>query len=160
MKEVYNAAWEANWGFVPMTDEEIDFMAARLKPLLVEGLIWIVETPQEPVGFMLAMPDYNQALQPLKGKLLTPKLLGFLPYLFKWKHPTGCRVITLGTKAAWRNRGLEAVMLSEGFKTGLKLGFTDAEASWILEDNTAMVRLMGVFDAKIYKTYRIYERPL
>ena len=160
VKEVYNAAWEANWGFVPMTDAEIDFMASRLKPLLVEGLIWIVETPQEPVGFMLAMPDYNQALQPLKGKLLTPKLLGFLPYLFKWKHPTGCRVITLGTKADWRNRGLEAVMLSEGFKTGLKLGFTDAEASWILEDNTAMVRLMGVFDAKIYKTYRIYERPL
>ena len=66
--------------------------------------------------------------------------------------------------ASWpisrRNCGLEAVMLSEGFKTGLKLGFTDAEASWILEDNTAMVRLMGVFDAKVYKTYRIYERPL
>jgi hypothetical protein len=64
VKEVYNAAWQDNWGFVPMTDGEIDFMANRLKPLLVEGLIWIAETPQEPVGFMLALPDYNIALKP------------------------------------------------------------------------------------------------
>ena len=160
VKEVYNAAWEANWGFVPMTDAEIDFTAARLKPLLVEGLIWLVESPTEPVGFMLALPDYNQALQPLLGRLLTPKLLGFLPYLLQWKYPTWCRVITLGVKAAYRGRGLEAVMLSEGFKTGARVGFTHAEASWILEDNEPMVRLMGVFGARAYKTYRIYQRPL
>ena len=118
VKEVYNAAWQANWGFVPMTDAEIDFMADRLKPLLVEGLIWVAETPAEPVGFMLAMPDYNIALKPLRGRLLTPKLLGFLPYLLGWKCPPRCRVITLGVKEKYRNRGLEAVMLTEGFKTG------------------------------------------
>lgn len=160
VKEVYNAAWQENWGFVPMTDAEIDFMAGRLKPLLVEGLVWVVETPAEPVGFMLALPDYNLPLQPLRGRLLTPKLLGFLPCLLGWKCPPRCRVITLGVKENYRNRGLEAVMLTEGFKTGFKVGFKDAEASWILEDNTMMCRLLETFGGRVYKTHRLYEREL
>ncbi len=160
VKEVYNAAWEANWGFVPMTDAEIDFMAARLKPLLVEGLIWVAETPTEPVGFMLALPDYNQAFKPLNGRLLTLKTFGFIPYLLQRKYPTRCRVITLGVKESYRNKGLEAVMLTEGFKTGFKVGFKDAEASWILEDNKMMCRLMQIFGGNVYKTYRLYERGL
>jgi len=160
IKEVYNDAWRENWGFVPMTDAEIDFMAARLKPLLMEGLIWVVETATEPVGFMLALPDYNIALKPLRGLVFTPKVFGFLPYLVGWKYPPKCRVITLGTNERYRNRGLEAVMLTEGFKVGIKAGFTEAEASWILEDNEAMCRLMEVFGGKAYKTYRIYEREI
>ena len=160
IKAVYNAAWQANWGFVPMTDAEIDFMANRLKPLLVEGLIWVVEAPTEPVGFMLALPDYNSALQPLQGRLFTPKLLGFLPYLLGRKCPPRCRVITLGVTGNYRNRGLEAVMLTEGFKTGFKVGFKDAEASWILEDNVMMCRLLEAFGGRVYKTYRIYEKAV
>jgi hypothetical protein len=160
VKEVYNAAWQANWGFVPMTDAEVDFMANRLKPLLLEGLIWVAETSTEPVGFLLALPDYNIALKPLRGRLCTPKLLGFLPYLFGWKCPPWCRTITLGVKERYRNRGLETVMLTEGFRTGREVGFTDAEASWILEDNVMMCRLMEVFSGKVYKRYRIYEREM
>ncbi|HYG33961.1 MAG TPA: N-acetyltransferase, partial [Clostridia bacterium] len=87
VKEVYNEAWEDNWGFVPMTDPEVDFMAARLKPLLMEGLVWLAEAGDEPVGFLLALPDYNGALQPLRGKLLTPRVFGFIPYLLGWKRP-------------------------------------------------------------------------
>ena len=160
VKEVYNAAWQDNWGFVPMTDAEIDFMADRLKPLLVEGLVWLVESPTEPVGFLLALPDYNSALKPLRGRLITPKLLGFLPYLFGWKYPPCCRCITLGVKVKYRNRGLESVMLTEGFRTGLKIGFKDAEASWILEDNTMMRRLLETFGGRVYKTYRLYARAV
>jgi GNAT superfamily N-acetyltransferase len=160
IKEVYNAAWEDNWGFVPMTDEEINFLAARLKPLLLEGLVWIAETSTEPVAFMLAIPDYNLPLQPLQGHLFTPRVLGFVPYVLGWKYPARCRVITLGVKEKYRNRGLEAVMLTEGFKTGLKVGFTEAEASWILEDNTAMCRLLETFGGRPYRTYRLYEREL
>ncbi len=160
VEAVYNAAWEVNWGFVPMTDAEIDFMASRLKPLLVDDLSWLVETSTEPVGFMLALPDYNQALQPLRGRLCTPRLLGFLPYLLGWKYPPRCRVVTLGVKEKYRNRGLEAVMLTEGFKTGFKVGFEDAEASWILEDNERMCRLMEVFGGTVYRRYRIYEKEV
>ena len=160
VKAVYNEAWQDNWGFVPMTDAEIHFLADRLKPLLTEGLAYVAETPQEPVGFLLAMPDFNQAFKPLKGRLLTPKLLGFLPYVARWKVPDICRVITLGVKARYRGRGIEAAMLAEGLRTGFKLGFRSVEASWILEDNTAVQRIIELFGGKPYKTYRIYQRPL
>jgi ribosomal protein S18 acetylase RimI-like enzyme len=160
VKAIYNEAWEDNWGFVPMTNAEVDFMAGRLKPLLTEGLAYVAETPQEPVGFLFAMPDFNQAFKPLKGHLLTPKLLGFLPYVVGWKVPNLCRVITLGVKAKYRRRGIEAAMLAEGLRTGFKLGFRAVEASWILEDNIAMQRVIELFGGTPYKTYRVYERPL
>jgi GNAT superfamily N-acetyltransferase len=160
IKEVYNAAWEKNWGFIPMTDEEIDFLAARLKPLLMEGLVWIAEAAGEPVGFMLTLPDYNEALKPLRGHLVTPKILSALPYVLGRKVPTSCRVVTLGVKAEYRNRGVEAVMLAEALMTSLRLGFKSAEASWILEDNVMMRRLLEPFGGRVYKTYRIYERAV
>ena len=160
VKEVYNAAWQDNWGFVPMTDAEIDFMAGRLKPLLLEGLLWVAETPAEPVGFLLALPDFNAALKPLRGRLLTPKLFGFLPYVLGWKQPPWCRCVTLGVKEKWRNRGIEAVMLAESFRAASKAGFKHAEGSWILENNVMMRRLLETFGAHVYKTYRLYEREV
>jgi len=160
VKEVYNAAWGDNWGFVPMSDAEVDFMATRLKPLLMEGLIWLVEAGTEPVGFLLALPDYNVALQPLRGHLLTPKLIGFIPYLFGWKRPTRTRVLTLGVKAKYRSKGLESAMLIEGLKVGFNAGVRESEASWILEDNLMMCRVLEAIGGKIYKRYRIYERQV
>jgi ribosomal protein S18 acetylase RimI-like enzyme len=158
VKEVYNAAWEENWGFVPMTDAEVDFMATRLKPLLMEGLVWLVEAGTEPVGFLLALPDYNPALQPLRGSLMTPKVLGFLPYLFGWKRPTRTRVLTLGVKQAYRSKGLESALLIEGLKVGFEAGVRESEASWILEDNVMMCRVLEAIGGRPYKRYRIYER--
>jgi hypothetical protein len=158
VKEVYNAAWQDNWGFIAMTDKEMDFMAERLKPLLMEGLIWLAETATEPVGFLLALPDYNMAFKPLKGKLVTPKLFGFIPYLLGWKCPTMVRVITLGMKEKYRAKGLESAMLIEGLNVGIAAGVREAEASWILEDNVMMCRVLEAIGGKVYKTYRIYER--
>jgi hypothetical protein len=160
VNEVYNAAWQDNWGFVAMTQAELDFMAARLKPLFKEGLVWLVEAGERPVGFLLAMPDYNVAIQPLGGRLLTPKLLGFIPYLLGWKCPPRARVLTLGMVEHFRGKGLEAVMLIEGLKVGFDLGFTEAEASWILKDNIMMCRLLETVQGKVYKTYRIYEKTI
>jgi len=160
IKEVYNAAWEDNWGFVPMTDAEVDFMAARLKPLLMEGLIWLAEAGPEPVGFLLALPDYNVAFKPLRGRLLTPKVLGFIPYLLGWKCPPRTRVITLGVKHAYRAKGLESAMLIEGLKVGIEAGVTESEASWILEDNVMMCRMLEAIGGHPYKTYRLYEQPV
>jgi hypothetical protein len=160
VKEVYNAAWQANWGFVPMTDPEVDFMAKRLKPLLMEGLIWLAEAGDEPVGFLLAMPDYNTALQPLRGHLLTPRLLGFIPYLLGWKRPKRTRVLTLGMKEKYRSKGLESALLIEGLKVGMDAGVTESEASWILEDNLAMSRVLEAIGGRVYKRYRIYQRRL
>ena len=160
VKEVYNAAWQANWGFVPMSNAEVDFMAKRLKELLTEGLAYVAENAQEPVGFLLALPDFNEAFKPLKGRLLTPQILRFIPYLLHWKTPDIVRVITLGVKNGYRGRGIEAAMLAEGLRTGFKMGFKHVEASWILEDNTAVQRVIELFGGQAYKTYRVYERAV
>lgn len=160
VKEIYNAAWQDNWGFVPMTDAEVDFMAARLKPLLMEGLIWLAEARDEPVGFLLALPDYNPALKPLNGRLLTPKVLGFMPYLLGWKRPSRTRVLTLGVKEKYRARGIESALLIEGLRVGFDAGVRESEASWILEDNVMMCRMLTAIGGKPYKTYRIYEKKL
>ena len=141
-----------------MTDKEMDFMAERLKPLLMEGLIWLAETKSEPVGFLLALPDYNVAFKPLNGKLLTPKLLSFIPYVLGWKCPTMVRVITLGMKEKYRNKGLESALLIEGLNVGIAAGVREAEASWILEDNVMMCRVLEAIEGKVYKRYRIYEK--
>jgi GNAT superfamily N-acetyltransferase len=160
VRQVYNEAWEDNWGFIPMTEKEIDFMASRLKPLLVEGLVWIAETEHEPVGFLLAVPDFNQALKPLKGRLLTPRIFGFLPYLWGWKIPDSARMMVLGVKKSFRLRGVESAMLAEGVQTGLKLGLRSAEASWILENNHPIRRVIEVFGGEVNKIYRLYSRGL
>jgi hypothetical protein len=160
VKEVYNAAWEDNWGFVPMTDGDIDFMAARLKPLLVEDMVLLAETPEEPVAFMMCLPDYNVAFKPLRGKLLTPRLFGFLAYLAGWRRPKLFRLITLGIKKGYRNRGIDAVMFAETLKAGLKAGYTECEVSWILEDNVMVQRPIRLFEGTRYKTYRIFEKPV
>jgi len=158
--EVYNAAWEKNWGFVPMSDAEIRFMAGRLKPLLTEGLAFVAENGREPIGFLLATPDFNQAFKPLRGRFCSTGLFRALPYLLRWKVPEICRVITLGVKPAYRGHGIEAAMLTLGLRTGFQLGFRAVESSWILEDNTAVQRLIELFGGTVYKTYRIYERPV
>ena len=160
LKEVYNAAWEDNWGFVPMTDAEMDFLAARLKPLLFEGLVWVAEVGTEAVGFLIALPDYNIPLKPLRGRLLTPKVLGFIPYLLGWKVLPRTRTIILGVKEKYRTKGLESAMLIEGLKVAFEAGIRESEASWILEDNIRMCRLLEAIGGRPYKTYRIYESPV
>jgi hypothetical protein len=160
IKEIYNSAWEKNWGFVPMNEAEIDFLAGRLKPLLRVDISWLAEVAGEPAAFLMALPDYNVAFKPLRGRVLTPKLALALPYLLGWKTPRMCRVITLGVKAAYRGKGLESLMLFEGLKEGFKAGVETAEASWILEDNTMMTRLMEVYAGRVYKRYRLFDREV
>jgi len=159
VKVVYNQAWEKNWGFVPMTDAELDFMAERLKPLLTDGLAYVAEGPAGPVGFLLAMPDFNEAFRPLRGRLLSPGLFKALPYLLRWKSPRYVRCVTLGVVAGHRGRGIEAAMLAEALTTCLRRGYQRGEASWILEDNTPVQRTIGLFGGEVYKRYRLYERP-
>jgi hypothetical protein len=160
VKEIYNAAWQDNWGFVPMTEAEVDFLAARLKPLLVQGLMWIAERGTEPVGFLLALPDYNITFKPMLGRLLTPKALACIPYLLGWKRHAATRVLTLGVKEAYRQKGLESALLIEGLRVGFNNGVRESEASWILEDNVMMCRMLETIGGRVYKKYRIYEREV
>jgi len=162
IREVYNEAWEKNWGFVPMTSEEMDFMAQRMKPLLDEDFLFLAEVQRadgslEPVGFMLSLPDYNAAIAPLKGRLLP---FGWLKLLLGMKKIRTIRVITLGLKRDYRMRGIQSVMFEQGLREALKRGYTGCEVSWMLEDNDLVLRSVRLWGGRLYKTYRIYERAI
>ena len=162
VREVYNAAWEKNWGFVPMTPEEMDFMAKRMKPLLHAdfALLGVLERPDgsvEPVAFMMTLPDYNTAMAPLKGRLLP---FGWLKFLLGLRRIKTVRVLTLGVKKEYRSRGLQSLLFEQSLQAALDRGYTGCEVSWLLEDNDLMIRGMKVWGGKLYKTYRMYDRDL
>jgi hypothetical protein len=162
LREVYNSAWEKNWGFVPMTAEEMEFMAKRLKPVLDQDFVWIAEAPRsggglEPVAFMLTLPDYNQAIARTGGRLLP---FGWLKFVLASRRIRTLRVVTLGIKRAWRLRGLNAVMFEAGLRAAMRRGFTGCEISWLLEDNELIIRAVDIFGGRRYKTYRLYDRSL
>jgi len=162
VREVYNAAWEKNWGFVPMTAEEMDFMAARLKPLIVPdyALIGELRRPDgtyEPVAFILTLPDYNVAMAPLKGRLLP---FGWLKFLLGTRKIKTIRVLTLGVKKEYRSRGLHSLLWEIGLRTSLEKGYTGCEVSWVLEDNDLMIRGLRIWGGKPYKTYRMYDKAI
>lgn len=153
IKEIYNSAWEKNWGFVPMTDKEFDSLCERLKPLAVPELILFVEIKGKPAAFMLNIPDYNQAIKKINGRLFPFGLLKLLYYSRKIKT---VRTVILGALKEYRMRGFTALLYCESLKNAYKLGYQRVEFSWILEDNLLMRQAAESY-AKIYKTYRIYE---
>lgn len=160
IKRIYNEAWEKNWGAVPLTDGEINLLAERLAPLLVDGLVWLAEEGDEVAGFLLALPDANEIIQPLRGRMLSPGLLRAMPYLLGWRQPKLFRLVALGTRERFRNRGVEAMMFAETLRRARQTGFIGCEASWILEDNEPVLRLLAAFSGRPYKTYRLYERAV
>ena len=154
IKEVYNQAWSKNWGFVPLTEEEIDEMAKNLKPLIVPDLVLFAYHGEEPIGFSVALPDYNQVLKHLNGKV---GLLGALKFLYISRKIKTVRVMLLGVKQAFRKKGVEVLLYIETFRRGPQAGYPQGECSWILETNTPMQHGIEAMGGRRYKTYRIYE---
>jgi hypothetical protein len=162
IREVYNDAWEKNWGFVPMTAAEMEYMAVRLKPLVDENFLHLGEIKKpdgtmEPVAFMLSLPDYNTAIKPLGGKLLP---FGWLKFLLNLKNIRTLRVVTLGLKKDYRMRGIQSVMFEIGLRRCLQRGITGVEVSWMLEDNDMVLRTMRLWGGRHYKTYRMYDKAI
>jgi hypothetical protein len=158
IKKVYNDAWRNNWGFVPMTDAEFEFLAKDLKPVVDPRLVLMVEKDGEPVGFSLSIPDYNVALQKINGRLLPVGLFKVLYHKRSIKH---VRVITLGVvRKLQTNSGIGAALYMETFRRGVAAGFHQGEFSWTLENNALINRGMKLLGAEVYKRYRIYERAL
>jgi GNAT superfamily N-acetyltransferase len=157
VKDVYNGAWQDNWDFVPLTDEELDYMVKQMKPLVIPDLGLFAEIGGETAGFALALPDYNFVLKKLNGKLGPVGLLKFLYYKKKIK---AIRVWMLGVKAEYRKRGIESLLYLEIFRRGQARGYEWGEMSMILEDNYLMQKGIEALGGKKYKTYRIYQSPL
>ncbi len=157
IRDIYNNAWRGNWGFVPLTESEIGFLASRLKPLVVEDLVLIAEVGGEGVAFIASFPDYNQVLKRLNGKI---GLTGAFKFLYYSRKIRDLRTMLLGVKYEYQKRGIEGLLYLETFKRGLEKGFERSELSWILEDNTLMRRGIEMLGGRIYKTYHLYEGPV
>ena len=153
-KKIYNSAWEKNWGFVPMTDAEIEHLANGLKKFIDPELIFIAEIDGSPVGFSLNVPDINQPLLRIKGKLLP---FGWIKYLWYKRKIDICRVFAMGVLEKYRRLGINALMHYEASKNILSKGYKGVEMSWILENNVMTNREIKAMGGKIYKTYHIYD---
>ena len=157
VQDIYNSAWERNWGFLPMTGAEIQHMAKQLRPVINPRLCAIAEADGEPVGFALGLPDYNQAIRHVNGRLLP---FGLLKLLWYRRRIDAARVLTLGVKRGYRNKGLDALLILHIWREGVRAGYAKGECSWILEDNWDMRRGLERIGASVYKTYRVYEKQL
>ena len=161
LREIYNQAWKKNWGFVPFTEAEIEFMTEELKPLIVPEFAWIAEIGNEPVGFTLCLPDINVVLRDLNGRLTRFGLpIGLIKLLFYKKRIRKGRLIALGVVERYRRAGIaEMLVLRVMEETMIKRGIT-GELSMTLEDNYMINRFLGAIGADRYKTYRIYGKQL
>jgi GNAT superfamily N-acetyltransferase len=160
INSIYRDAWEKNWGFVPMTEEEFFHMARQLKQIIDPNLVIIAEHEGKPVAFSLAVPDVNQALIHLNGKLLPVGLLKLLWHTKIRNKINGARIIMLGVIPRLQKRGIDSMLYVSTYQRGVERGYTWAELSWILETNDLMRRGAEQLGAKLYKRYRIVEMPL
>jgi GNAT superfamily N-acetyltransferase len=161
LREIYNQAWQNNWGFVPFTEKEFEFMTHELKPILVPELVWLAEIQGEPVGFILCVPDINAALRKVNGRLTTFGLpIGLAKLLYYKRRLKTVRLVALGVVPKYRRHGIaEMLVLHIIEEAMIKRGFI-GEGSLILENNRMMNRFLEAIGAEKYKTYRIYSRRL
>jgi GNAT superfamily N-acetyltransferase len=155
--EVYNAAWGRNWGFVPVTEDEVAFQAKNLKQVLDERWTFIAERDGEVLGAALTLPDINQALAKLNGRLLP---FGWLRFLLAKRKIDTVRVFALGVKPEYQHTGIAAAFYIKHLEEAQPDGVYGGETGWILEVNESMNRAMEGMGGKVVKKYRLYEKSL
>ena len=153
-KYVYNKAWAPNWGFVPMTGEQIDAMAKDMKPLAEPSLVLFGEIEGKLVGAALVMLDYNFIFKQMNGRLFP---FNFIKLFTQKKKIKWARILTLGIIPEYQKKGLDTIFYWEIVNRAAEIGIRLGEASWVLEDNDMMNRGLELMNAQRYKTYRIWE---
>jgi GNAT superfamily N-acetyltransferase len=157
IQTLYNAAWESNWGFVPLTDREVEDLARQLLAILDPELVVFAERERRPIGLGIALPDVNAALRTNRSGRLLP---GLLKIFLASRKLTRLRVLALGTLPEWRRKGVDALLYRAIWDAARRRGYTRAEAGWILEDNHAMRNGLTRMGFEVHKRYRLYERPV
>jgi hypothetical protein len=161
---ILNDAWSDNWGFIPLTDSEIAYAGKKLKPIVFEDLIKVAEVDGEPVAFMMTLPDLNELMRDLDGKLFP---FGWAKLLWRLRKPKvhTLRVALMGVVKELQTTRLAsqlAFMLIEYSRrpAPTNYGATRGEIGWILEDNKGMISIAEAIDSHINRIYRIYEKAL
>lgn len=157
MQGIYRAAWQDNWGFVPPTDAEIRQLAIELRPILDPEIVLFAERAGRPVGCAVAIPDVNQVLKRMRGRLFP---FGVLHFLRRHAIIDQARVLLLGVVPEMRRMGLYPLLIAELHRRGLRRGYRRGELSWTLEDNDAVNAGIAAVGGRRHKTYRLYEKPL
>ncbi len=156
--EIYNDAWSRNWDFRPYNSDDLDTYAQELQLAFDREWFMVAETPEgEPVGVAITVPDMNQVLRRMKGRLLP---LGWWHFLTRRRYVDQCRVGFLGVKQSHQHTGAAALMYLEHFDNAERERINHGEMGWILETNIAMNRAMEAMNGRVVKRYRIYERRL
>lgn len=160
IKAIYDAAWAPNWGFVPMTEEEFFHMAKDLKMIVDPRIVLVATVDGRPVGFSLALPDINQVLIRLHGRLFPFGLLKLVWWTKIQRRIDQMRVLAMGILPEYHGRGIDQLLHFETRQRGVAAGYHTAELSWVLETNTLMKAVSESLGHSRYKTYRIYDLPL
>jgi hypothetical protein len=161
--DVFNDAWEDNWGFIPATRAEVHKMAEDFKLILIPEITRIVSIDGEPAAVAVALPNLNELIGDLRGKLF-PFGIAKLLWRLKVKGPKSGRLMILGIRKKWRHvrkfAALSAYMYAEMNDAGRRIGMTEGELSWTLEDNGPVNTGIRVLGSKVYKRYRVYSKGI
>jgi len=160
VREIYNKAWSQNWGFVPMTEEEIMHTAADFKKIIDPEVVLFAFVNGRPAGFSLAMPDLNMVFRKMQGKLFPFGVFKFLWHTKIRNSINGIRILALGIVPEYLKSGIDAVFYVDTYNIGTAKGYHWVEMSWVLEDNVLMTRAAELMGAKPYKRYRLYDKKL
>ncbi len=159
IKELYNAAWEKNWGFVPMTDHEIDHLAEQFKPVVIPSMVPMAEKDGKLIGFGIALPDLNVVFRRHRSGRMFPMILDLL-WSLKMKRIRRARILLLGVHPEYRGKGVDAMLYHWIWTRSGERAIYWGEAGWILEDNPAMNAGLEKMTFRVYKTYRLYDRAI
>ena len=163
IRDIFNDAWSQNWGFVPFTNKEFEHLGKDLKILADEELVKIAEVDGNPEAFVVLLPNINEIIRDLNGRLLP---LGWLKILWrlKAKYPASARIPLMGVRCRYHGSLLGAALafmvIADLKQPALKRGLKEVELSWILEDNMGMRNIIESLGGRVYKTYRIYSKQL
>jgi hypothetical protein len=163
IRDIFNDAWSKNWNFVPFTNAEFEHLGKDLKMLADEELVKIAEVDGEPAAFMVLLPNINEVIRDLNGRLLP---FGWLKLLWrlKVKYPKSARIPLMGVRCRYHDSLMGAAlafgMIGDAQQPVIKRGIKEVELSWILEDNMGMRGIIESFGGRVYKTYRIYTKDL
>lgn len=154
---IFNAAWKDNWGFIPLSEAEFEYLAKDLKLIVDDNFAHIAEDNGRPIAFSVALPDYNQILKDMNGKLLP---FGFLKILWNRRKITRIRTALMGVMPEYQGKGIDALLHRESIENGLKFNKYASEIGWILESNVQMNRVAEKIGGEHDKTYRMYRKTL
>jgi GNAT superfamily N-acetyltransferase len=159
---VYNAAMKDLWGFVKLTDDEFQFFAKKLKQMAITEQVLMAEVKGQVVGFSITVPDINEAIRPLNGRLTRYGLpVGLVQFLRRKRHIKTARMVVLDVLEEYRRRGIAELLILRTLDYGKNvIGYTGAELSWTQENNTMVNRTIEAVGARRYKTFRVYEKEI